>query len=141
MSERRQPNSASLRSPADRPSAEGESGGDVLGRLRAEIDTVDRAVLERLNERARLVEEIGRIKRGRGAPVYEAARERDLVERLIDANSGSFPNAALPHVFREIISATRSLEAPVRVAYLGPEGTFCHLASRGQFGAQASMTE
>ncbi len=107
----------------------------AIERLRKAIDVVDRELLEKLNERARLVQQIGRSKMSRRAPVYDAARERDLVAGLVEANPGPFPSSALPHVFREIISATRSLEARLRVAFLGPEGTFSHLATRRIFGA------
>ncbi len=110
-----------------------------LQRLRAEIDTVDRALLMQLNERARLVEAVGRLKRGTGTPVYEPARERRIVEGLATGNPGPFPSSGLAPVFREIISATRSLEEPVQIAYLGPEGTFCHQAARSQFGELSQL--
>ena len=109
--------------------------GAKIERLRTAIDSVDRTLLEKLNERARLVQEVGKCKRSSRAPVFDAARERDLVASLAAANPGPFPNSALSHVFREIISATRSLEARLRVAFLGPEGTFSHLAARRIFGA------
>lgn len=112
-----------------------------LSQLRREIDAVDRTILEKLNERARLVQQVGDHKRARGAPIYSAGRERDLVARLVGENAGPFPDAGLRSVFREIISATRSLEAELRVAYLGPQGTYCHLATRGQFGDQAQLCE
>ncbi|MBW2315993.1 MAG: prephenate dehydratase [Deltaproteobacteria bacterium] len=115
------------------------SEGPELERLRAAIDAVDRQILEKLNERARLVEDVGRHKQSEAAPVYAAARERDIVERLRSSNDGPFPDAGLPHVFREIISATRSLERVVRVAFLGPEGSFAHLAARQQFGSLAEL--
>lgn len=134
MAERQQPTAAPAAGPAD------DADAEALERLRAEIDAVDRAILERLNERARLVREVGRLKQERGDAVYDGLRERDIVERLVADNPGPFPDAGLPHVFREIVSATRSLEAPVRVAYLGPEGTFCHQASRLRFGALAEFT-
>jgi chorismate mutase/prephenate dehydratase len=106
-----------------------------LERLRAEVDRVDQVLLAQLNERARLITEVGRVKAGAGLEVFSAARERDLIEALRRANPGPFPAGAIEPVFREIISATRSLERRLRVAYLGPEGTFAHEAARGRFGA------
>lgn len=110
-----------------------------LARLRAAIDAVDRRILEKLNARARLVQDVGALKRSRGAAIYAAGRERDLVATLAAENPGPFPNAALPHVFREIIAATYGLEGPLRVAFLGPEGTYSHLAARQQFGSCSDL--
>jgi chorismate mutase/prephenate dehydratase len=116
-----------------------EASRAALERLRERIDAVDRAVLDRLNERASLVEEVGRLKQGDGIPVYEPTRERRIVDGLRTSNPGPFPSDGIGPVFREIISATRSLEQPVRVAYLGPEGTFSHDAARAQFGAMSQL--
>jgi len=110
-----------------------------LERLRGEIDEVDGALLAALNRRAQLVETVGRLKRDTGTGVYEPTRERRIVERLQRENPGPFPDAALAPVFREIVSATRSLEEPVQIAYMGPEGTFSHQAARHQFGEQAQL--
>ena len=111
-----------------------------LASLREQIDAVDREILDNLNRRARLVEEVGHIKSGgERSPIYVASRERDLVAALIESNRGPFPNSGLVHVFREIISATRSLEKMVSVSYLGPEGTFSHLAALRQFGNQVDL--
>jgi len=133
MVERQQPTAAPAAGSA------GDAGAEALDGLRARIDEVDRRLLEGLNERARWVREVGRLKAARRESVYDGAREREIVERLRKANPGPFPDAGIAPVFREIVSATRSLEAPVRVAYLGPEGTFCHQAARARFGALAEL--
>jgi len=137
MSERSKASSASDADPDSPASADFAA---ELGPLRAEIDAVDRDILDRLNLRATLVKQVGELKKHSGrAPVYVASRERDLIAALADANPGPFPDAGIPHVFREIISATRSLEETVRVAFLGPQGTFSHQAAVRQFGALAEL--
>ncbi|MGI9592430.1 MAG: prephenate dehydratase [Myxococcota bacterium] len=110
-----------------------------LARLRERIDAIDDEILERLNARARVVQEVGRIKQNAGSAVFSQARESEIVARLAAASAGPFPEDGLAPVFREIISATRSLEKVVRVGYLGPEGTFSHLAAREQFGELADL--
>lgn len=110
-----------------------------LARLRAAIDDVDAAILAQLHRRAALVKQVGEVKRSARTAVYRAARERDLVASLEARCQGPFPRAGVAPVFREIISATRALEAALRVAYLGPEGTFSHLAARETFGETAAF--
>ncbi len=105
-----------------------------LGELRAGIDSVDRNVLKLLNERAI---EIGKLKEKAGTTAYVPAREEDLVRKLKESNDGPFPSEGIRPVWKEIISASLSLEHPLGVAYLGPTGTFTHEASRKQFGLSA----
>lgn len=110
-----------------------------LAQLRAQIDRIDRGLLDLLNERATLVRAVGAWKARSGMPVYSAARERDLIAGLVQRNAGPFPSGAIEPVFREIISAMYALEGSLRVAFLGPEGTFSHLAARNHFGASAEL--
>ncbi len=108
-----------------------------LPELRQAIDAVDDELLRLLNERARLVQEVGKLKAAAKQPFYVPERERQILERLQSANAGPFPTEALRPVFSEIISACLSLEHPLRVAFLGPEATFTHMAARSRFGLSA----
>ena len=108
-----------------------------LPELRQAIDALDDELLRLLNERARLVTEVGTLKAQLKQPFYVPERERQILERLAQANSGPFPTEALRPVFSEIISACLSLEHPLKVAFLGPEATFTHMAARTRFGLSA----
>ena len=103
-----------------------------LARHRAAIDALDREILERLNQRARHALAIGALKGGDGA--YRPERETQVLSALHARNAGPLPNEAITGVFREVISACRALEQPLRIAYLGPPGTFSHAAVAKHFG-------
>lgn len=105
-----------------------------LSPLRQKIDEIDERLLTLLNDRARIVQEIGKIKKEQKADFYAPSREQAIYDRLAQLNPGPFPNEAVRSVFREIISASLSLEGPVKVAYLGPRATFTHLACMQRFG-------
>lgn len=122
-----------------RSAAAGDESDARLEALRRRIDDIDARILEQLNERARVVLEVGALKRRNADAVYVPDRERRIVARLESENPGPFPTPSLAAVFREIISATRSLEDALPVAYFGPAGTFTHLAAQQQFGESASL--
>ncbi|MCM0081886.1 prephenate dehydratase [Geomonas sp. Red32] len=111
-----------------------------LAELRQEIDAVDDRILELLNQRATLVKEVGAIKTEKRSDFHVPNREREIYERLTSNNPGPFPADAIRGVFREIISASLALEAPMRVAFLGPNATFSHLAAMQQFGLSAQLS-
>ncbi len=111
----------------------------TLKELRREIDAVDDRILGLLNNRAALVIEVGRLKSAGKDEFHVPSREREIYERLAGQNSGPFPNEAIKSVFREIISASLALEAPMRVAFFGPKATFTHLAAMQQFGLSAEL--
>lgn len=102
---------------------------------RRAIDELDRELVDLLNARARHAQMIGRLKADSGEAVYKPDREQQVLNKICDANSGPFPHESLRNIYREIISATRALEQPLKVAYLGPASTYTHQAARAQFGA------
>jgi chorismate mutase/prephenate dehydratase len=114
-------------------------GGEAseLGAIRAEIDRTDDEILRLLNRRAGFVARVAELKEKMQVPFYVPSRERQIIERLSAANTGPFPVEAIRSVFQEVFSACLSLEKTVRVAYLGPEGTFSHMAVKRQFGQSA----
>ncbi len=110
-----------------------------LDKLRIKIDEIDDKLLDLLNKRAKTVLEIANIKRNEKVKFYSPERERLILERLIAKNKGPFPNDALKALYREILSASLSLEEPLKVACLGPLATFTHLAALRHFGSSASF--
>jgi chorismate mutase / prephenate dehydratase len=110
-----------------------------LQQHRKEIDRLDDDILRLLNERSKNVIEIGKLKKQTDAEanLHTPRREAEIVERLTRQNSGPFPNDAICSVYREIMSASLSLEGPQKVSYLGPRATFTHLAAVQKFGASA----
>lgn len=113
-----------------------------LAELRAGIDALDDQILAILEQRARIVDEVGRAKRAAGQTVFhDPERERHVLDRLSAKGAGRFPREAIRAVFREVMSACLSLEEPVRVAFLGPEGTFSHMAARQVYGLFARYRE
>lgn len=109
-----------------------------LVKIRQSIDRVDRQIVKLLNERARLAVEVSHHKRRVNAPIFAPDRESQLLRRLdILARDGLLPVSALRTIYREIISASLSLETRLTVAFFGAEASFTHEAASRQFGASA----
>jgi chorismate mutase/prephenate dehydratase len=105
---------------------------------RARIDALDDTILKLLEARADIAREVAEVKRAAQVAVFhDPERERRILERLVKRGGERFPPDAVRAVFREVMSACLSVEEPLRVAYLGPEGTFSQMASRRLFGLQA----
>ncbi len=102
--------------------------------LRQQIDAVDEELLSLLNRRQALAQQIGLIKNQEGARTLDFQREEEVIARLLHKNPGPLTPKALRNIFREIISAAREIQAPLSVAFLGPEATFSHLAALRKFG-------
>ncbi|TAK81975.1 MAG: prephenate dehydratase [Betaproteobacteria bacterium] len=103
-----------------------------LEKLRRDIDRIDDELVAALQRRAALAKRIGELKGG--APAYRPDRESEILNRIIE-KQGTLPPERVAAVFREIMSACRSLEEAIRVSYLGPAGTFSEQAVRKHFGA------
>ena len=99
---------------------------------RTAIDALDREILAKLNARAAHAQEIGRLKSGGTA--YRPEREAQVLTQLQAENCGPLPDEAVAGVFRQVMSACLALEQPMRIAYLGPAGTFSHAAAVRHFG-------
>ncbi|GAB4482956.1 MAG: prephenate dehydratase [Thermodesulfovibrionales bacterium] len=110
-----------------------------LDAFRKRIDRIDDKILELLNERAESVVEIGKIKKKQKTRFYKPDRERQILDRITGQNTGPFPNDALKAIYREILSASLSLEEPLKVTCLGPLGTYTHLAALRHFGSSAAF--
>lgn len=113
---------------------------EALAQLRQAIDVIDDQLLALLNERARLAQSVGHVKRSsgeQGGPIYRPEREAQVVRRLQAANGGPLPNESVERLFKEVMSACRALEQSLTVAFLGPVGTFSEAAALKQFGQSA----
>ncbi len=110
---------------------------EKLKQLRKKIDEVDSQLLELLNKRASLALDVGEIKKEEKARFHVLEREEEIYQRLTELNRGPFPSEAIRPIFREIISASLSLEKILHIACLGPDATFSHIASIQQFGQAA----
>ena len=119
--------------------AQAESTEQQLERLRREINEVDREILGLLSRRAEISLEVGRIKTSTEDSVFKPFREKDVLQKLLEGNSGVLPEDHLRAIYREIFSSSRSLQRPQRVAYLGPEGTFSYFAGVHYLGHSAQF--
>ncbi|MCR4336308.1 MAG: prephenate dehydratase [Candidatus Omnitrophica bacterium] len=103
---------------------------------RKKIDGIDERIVDLLNQRARVSLEIGKTKLNSGKGVYSADREKEIFERLQKLNQGPMNQEAFEAIYREIMSSSLSLEKSLKIAYLGPEASFTHLAAQKKFGSQ-----
>jgi len=105
-----------------------------LEKLRKKISEIDLQLVKLLNERARVVVEVGKLKGKTGGQVYAPDREKQVLEKVTTANEGPLPNKCLIAIWRELMSGSFHLEKPLRIGYLGPEGSFSHTAAILKFG-------
>lgn len=107
---------------------------DDLAPFRQRIDSIDRELVRLLNERAACAQRIGEAKRQAGSHVYVPHREQEVFARLHQANEGPIPDRCLNAIWREIISTSYALEAPLSICHFGQPGAFTFQAARMKFG-------
>tara|TARA_B100000315_G_scaffold260621_1_gene323470 strand:+ start:1880 stop:2947 length:1068 start_codon:yes stop_codon:yes gene_type:complete len=112
-----------------------------LQNLRKKIDQIDEKILNLLNQRADEVIKVGKLKKKNNISVYSPEREASMLKRLKSINKGAFRPEDVENVFREILSVCRSQRTILEIAYLGPPGTFTHLASIKKFGKRPNYIE
>ena len=111
-----------------------------LTKYRDQINEIDDQILALLQKRAEISKRVGAVKAETGvAEVYVPNRQKQIIERLKAQNLGEFPEGALEAIWTEILSASRSLQELERVAFLGPVGSFGHLAALSHFGTSAKL--
>ncbi len=112
---------------------------DSLGSLRAELDELDRQIAQLLQQRASVSRRVGQTKNGGdSAPIFVPHREAEVLAN-VQAVRGPLDEHAMASIYREILSTSRALQRPTRVAHLGPMATFGHQAAVDRFGSAAML--
>jgi len=113
-----------------------------LGDIRRQIDLIDERIQALIAERAGLAQAVRTAKGEAATPAeyYRPDREAQVLRRVIERNAGPLADSVMLRVFREIMSACLAQQEPLRVAYLGPEGTFTQQAVFAQFGHSVSAS-
>jgi chorismate mutase/prephenate dehydratase len=120
------------------PDAPADDTEARLAPLRARIDELDRKLVQLLNERATIVVEVGKVKQAGGGPIYAPHREAEVLAKVLALSQGPLPPRAIEGVYRELMSGSFAIEQPLRIGYLGPPGSFSHVAAATHFGSSVS---
>lgn len=109
---------------------------DPLQPVRQQIDQLDQQIQQLINQRARCAQQVAVIKQAAGGDIqyYRPEREADVLRRVMARNEGPVRDEDMARLFREIMSVCLALEQPMRIAFLGPEGTFTQAAALKHFG-------
>ncbi len=109
---------------------------DPLAEVRTRIDEIDTAIQALVSERAQCAADVAKIKQQQGETehFYRPEREAQVLRAVQQRNQGPLSNEAIAGIFREIMAACLALEKPLKIAFLGPEGTYTHAAAVKHFG-------
>jgi chorismate mutase/prephenate dehydratase len=128
---------ASARRGPVRPKPDPQEENQGVDSIRDRIDDIDRRIHELLNARAQFAQQVGKSKRSAGlstADFYKPEREAQVLRKALERNKGPLRNEEIARLFREIMSACLAQQEPLKVAFLGPEGTFSQQAVLKHFG-------
>ena len=127
---------AARRSGARRGEAPPRAPRPALEDVRRQIDAIDAQLQELLNQRARLAQQVGisKNREGRTVDFYRPEREAQVLRMARERNKGPLRTEEILRLFREIMSACLAQQEPLKVAFLGPEGTFTQAAVLTHFG-------
>lgn len=110
-----------------------------LDKIRKNIDSIDQKLVSLLNQRAKEAVKVSEFKQRNNLEIYSPARENQLIQRIGQLNKGPLTNQDINTIFGEVVSVCRSLQKNLKVAYLGPVGTFTHLAAIKKFGSKTEF--
>jgi chorismate mutase / prephenate dehydratase len=125
---------------SSRKSEPNGDGANKLSKLRADIDKYDAQILDLLNKRAGVASQIGKEKAKTGGEVFNAAREEAVLAAILKAHKGPLQEVTIKAIFRELISGSRALQSVQRVAFLGPDYSYSHIAAIERFGQSAEYS-
>ena len=114
---------------------------DDLKNLRAQIDDIDSKILSLINQRLEIGKQVGRIKKETGSRIIDRTRERDVIEKLSKMNQGPADKQLLRYFFNVIITATRDIQKPKTISFLGPEAGYSHIAALNHFRHSGTFVE
>jgi chorismate mutase/prephenate dehydratase len=124
---------------AKRSSPQRKSSSGSANQSKQALDKVNRELVRLLNEHARLAEQWARGRSEEGGLLHDSHAEQLLLQQVVETNRGPLSERCVRAVFRELISGTRTLLKPLRVAYLGPTYSYSHLAAVERFGSSAEL--
>ncbi len=139
MAKQKKARTAKRRAPNSAADSGAERAKPAAAALQRSIERLDAQIVELCNQRAQLARDMGQQKQRTGADVYAPEREQSVVDRAVQFSGGPLDARCIRAVFRELVSGARALAYPLRVAYLGPQFTYSHLAAIHRFGQSAHL--
>lgn len=112
---------------------EAEAAAHLKG-LRVQVDKLDLQIVDLLNKRATVAGQIGKVKSELGGEIFSASREEEVIANVLGSSKGPLGEVSIRAIFKELISGCRALQKVQRVAFLGPEYSYSHLAAHDRFG-------